>query len=74
MRRNSSDIAGHFTQSEIARRRGVSLNTLRKRIASVEEKIGAHSMGDAARFWQENAGAWVRLVAAKAGVEWPRAG
>jgi DNA-binding CsgD family transcriptional regulator len=68
-----ADIAGHFTQPQIARRRGVSRNTVRKQVSALEEKIGVHSMGEAARFWQDNGGAWLRSVAARVRVELPHA-
>jgi hypothetical protein len=51
----------------------VSRNTVRKQISALEEKIGVHSMGEAARFWQDNGGAWLRSVAARVRVELPHA-
>ena len=64
-----ADIAESFTQSQIAERRGVSKNTIRKQVVIIEEKLGCHSMGELARWWRDHRADWLGQIAALIGLK-----
>jgi DNA-binding CsgD family transcriptional regulator len=62
------ELERHDSEAEAAAALGLSMNGLRSHIRDLKGITGATSVREMQRWWRENRGAWLRELAAAAGV------
>ncbi len=62
------ELECHDSEAEAAAALGLSMNGLRSHVRDLKGITGAGSVREMQRWWRENRGAWLRELAAAAGV------